>query len=347
MVYAEFNGRLQNLTVGRLDDLRVTYDLATLPRTVLTERVITPETMLFKDGQHSKLSERIEEMPLLGELEGMVIGIGGADPPQIPPEQVLPEWENTAKRFFDPKTNPLTYFERMLLLKKLLIETASKDNPIDLSKIDFTPKFPHHFYPSVVGEFELLPGQLAFQYFGVEVDRHWQRIHTKGPDGRSIICVYRDHRQEDNKERGVNLITPEALAEIRRTEYLILCDYFISTDEGELPDKERIEGLLELGQKVNDDVVFGIKCDPRDSDKDIKEKAGVHYEDKVKIPSFQRYLMLKSYLRNLGVDWKRTHLTFAPPADRELSYLPIFNNVDGRRDLIAGAYRLLERPSKF
>lgn len=324
MAYAVFNGRLQDLTVGRAHDLRTTYHLATLPRVMLEELKITPDMMLFKDGEHSRLHERMEEMPLLGELEGIVIGIGGGDPPNIPPEQVLPEWEDTAKRFFNPKKNPRTYFERMLLMKKFLKENVGNDFPVDLAKVDFVPKFPHHFYPSVVGEFEPPEDQFAFQYLGVDVDRHWQRIHTKGPDERNITCIYRDFRQYDQTERNVSLITPEALSDVQEREYDIWCDYFTPEDNVELPGKERIEKMLEDGERHGHDVVFGVKCDPRDSDKAAKDGLAP-YEMMVRGTAFQRYQFLKSHLKHQGVNWKKVHITFAPPEDRIQSYLPIFN----------------------
>ena len=106
MARAEFHGRMQKITVGRIRDFVTTYTLACDP-----QQKLDPTLLIFKDGQHSRIVERLEELDFLGNLDGIIIGIGGSDPSHIPPEQILPEWEEAARNFFDPDKNPLSYFQ--------------------------------------------------------------------------------------------------------------------------------------------------------------------------------------------------------------------------------------------
>lgn len=240
-MFGTINGRFQHLTEGKVEDMLTAFRLSCSP-----DYKMPIGTRLFKDGLDTPLSERA--MPALGHLDGIIIGLGGADPPSRPPEQITEEWQESAETFFDPERNKLTYFQRLVVIKHVL---AAQGVPLD--KVHILPKFPHHFYPSRIGLFESERDR-AFQYIAVENDRHLRRIHAKRPEERGITVIYQDVRKREDFALDIRPIIEEMGK--TRFETKMLGDS-IATDAPQvivIPYKSATPSPYELYRALNEEL---------------------------------------------------------------------------------------------
>lgn len=322
---AVYHARLQKITAGRVKDLKKAYQLACNPNVKLD-----PGLMLFKDGEHAPAIERVSELGFIGNLGGIVIGIGGADPPGVLPEQILPAWKESSKSFFDLEKNKFTYFQRMLVLREVLHEEG-----LPAERIDIIPKYPHHYYPTVFSLFED-PDSRAFQYLGVESNHHLNRIQTKEPGDRNIIVLYHDYRDLPAKEKEARDVHVKSLVEIEDLDdklFYLFTNTFMPLN-GECAYGPRIERALDKmlidAKRFNRDAVLAITCFPRQEDREMAEKHFKKpYKELCPLSPLEVYNKLKNYLLKKGVSLNRTHITFSPPdritgrhPSRSESYLP-------------------------
>lgn len=318
MKYGTYHGRLQNITEGRIQDLILTYNLACNPTHQPDEQL-----KVFKNNIHSKAKQKSKELSFLGTLDGIIIGIGGCDPANIAPEQITPEWAESAKTFFDPTKNIQTYFTRLIEIKKELLFRG-----IPAEKIDFMPKYPHHFYPSAINLFEDAKSR-AFQYICAESDHHIQRINTKAPNERNIIVLYHDHRKQTKelkrkRERITNMKLP--YQEFYNLPFLLSIDFQKKSINKK--SLQKLDALLTLCKQNKRELVLTLNCMPRASDRQIySEIQGQEYYQANPLHPFQKYFLLKKTLLKKGADLSKTHITFYPEGmetnnPRKNSFLP-------------------------
>lgn len=321
MAHIAFHGRLQSIDKGTLDNIHTTYNLA-----CNSNFRIDSELLIYKDRKISKAIEHKNELAFLGKLDGIVIGIGGCDPPNIDLAEKIPEeWKTAAEKFFSSADNPLTYFQRMTIIEKLVTNLK-----IPLQKAHVIPKFPHVYYPTVVNQFEKI-ADFKGQYIGVENNHHLSRIYEKGPSGRNLLVFFHDFRDTnllDERKKPVNFDITEIDEKIFN---LYLKRFIIQTDGGFGKEVEQsLDIMFEDSQKHDRDSVLAIACYPKQSDRnEAAQKWKKPYETVMKATAYETYMLVKEYIIKKGVDLTKTHITFLPPdllsrklPSRSESYLP-------------------------
>ncbi len=296
MPFAIYQGRMQKFTVGRLEDIFVAYNLA-----CRAGYLIDGGLRLITDGKDGPAQERKADLPL-GDLDGIVIGIAGGDPPDVRSAEEIPEGkEEEARNFFDKGRNPYTWFPRMLNWKRLVQHTGI----IPPGRVDFLPNYPGSYYPGAKGLF--VPDDIAFQYLGVESDHHLDRIQDQ--PFPVLYHDFRDNLTADSREDILDV-------DVRACQDEVFNFYnrrFVVQEDGTFGEEigRSIEVMLEDSEKTGRDAVIGLVVFPKKKDReDAAERWGIAYEEKMRHTPFETYSLLKSHLQVIGADLKKTHITF-------------------------------------
>ncbi|PIN81580.1 hypothetical protein COV13_00805 [Candidatus Woesearchaeota archaeon CG10_big_fil_rev_8_21_14_0_10_32_9] len=317
---AEFNGRLQFFTTGRLTDLIKGYDLACNPKIT-----IDSELMFLKNSIHQKAKDKQDELKILGTAAGMIINIAGSDPIDVPPERILEDNVSTA-HFIIPQLNSHSYFTRFVTWKNLLIK-----NKIPAEKIDFMPKYVSSMYPTVGKLFDLPSEEDSFQYLGLESDHHFDRINKESNNNPNKIILYHDFRNHLSEAQRNTQIALD-FDSLNNQEFNLYVKRFTIADDGSYGAavERSLDVMLENSVKHNIDSVLAIACYPLQADRARAEKNWKKpFAEVMQNTPFKRYMLLKEYLINKGADLNHAHITFCPPdtfyeitPSRTDSYLP-------------------------
>lgn len=311
MTRLNFNGRMQEITSTLMDNVIKAYYLAKIKdfNPAAFENFNDPELMIFANGEHFRAKDF--GTVFLADLEGLVIGLGAPDN-RDKPEQVLPEWGIHSREFFDPEKNPFNYFQRMIIIKKALELTAKAkaDPELDFERIDFIPKYPHHYFPSLEGLFE--SSEKIIQFLPIYEQKHWQRLMTKSPDQRNILTLYQDFR-------GILLSfidhTSDLINEQQKRSFIV---YKVGPNSSEFSsyDHFKIGNLISLCEDSTEAVV----AVPIYSSEVYKRSQTLLKP----LKPYDAYFQVKSVIPQFNPDWKKTHITFYFHEDEKRSeaFLP-------------------------
>ena len=322
MKSAIIKGRFQEITKGRIEDIVIAYNLAFNPTYKFDYSM-----QLFDSEGSSSLIER-KEIVTLGKLDNLVIGIAGADPSNIMPEDTISSPE-TVLRFINPELNKLTYFQRMIILKEKLIEEG-----LDISKIDIIPDYPKTLFPSAIERFQPIRSQISFQYHIIESNRHYDRMKKSA---KETIALYQDSRNinlEEKENRSKIVFTKETLDVIDKRMFYTLGgklqpEYVEENGERRYNDETRsnIDSFLEKALKDSIDPVFALISNPlqcdREDDLEFDNK-GIFkftYNELNPLKPYDNYQFLKNYLLSQGINLANTHITMIPSNPNNVNYI--------------------------
>ena len=328
---ALYTGRMQKISEGRIDDFMNAFYLACNPDAA---RVIIHNSddslRVLINEQHRVAKEVMDQLNFLGNLDSLVIGIGGADPVHVEPEISTSENADTRERFFNPEKNPATYFQRMIRLKQLLL-----DKGLPAERFDFLPHFPTEMYQAeTANAFNIPPQELAFRYLGVEKDRDFNRIIKEGSKPNAPPFIYHDFREHSQLVAGRDIPVYVDFKGVDNVPFNVYAKRFIVQEDGTFGStvERSLEAMFEDSTRTEKDSVLLMVCFPRQSDRDAAAQRWKRpYEEVMKLTPFETYMKIKDYLVRQGVDLRKTHIV-PMPADvvlgvpreqsRSESYLP-------------------------
>jgi hypothetical protein len=310
MAFGIFKGRLQKVTRGRIEDIIVASRIALDPNYKLNDRL-----RLLLNGEEFSAADKGSEFDFWGKLEGLIVGIAAADSPKGKPEQVPDGMESNAARFFDSRANPLTYFQRMIMIKSGLMQLKnSSGNENLLDKTHILPYYPSHYYPSLHRLFAPNPNDVAFEYLGVQDNHHLNRLKRSLSKNEKSVGLFHDYRDKysntpqfvlDTSMDGLVGLTPE---EVDSSEYHVVKDHFLKAgNDYRIMTRRLIASSLDLSQRTSVPLVFAIKFSRHDE-----------YPENL----FHMYLELHNHLRTMNTDWSKTHITFSSDSVYDSGFLP-------------------------